>query len=46
MVHGAPQSCDPTSSWVLPFSGPPAGEPPGVDLRKVQSQFLAQPGKS
>lgn len=45
-VHGAPQSCGPTSSWVLPFSDLPAGIPPGAGLRKLETHFLAQPEKS
>lgn len=44
--HGALQSRSPTSSWVLPFSGLPAGEPPGVGLKKVETQLLAQLEKS
>ena len=43
---GAPRSCGPTSSWVLPFSDFPAAESPGVGLRKVETQFLAQLEKS
>lgn len=45
-AHAAPQSCGPTSSWVLPFSDLPAGIPPGTGLRKVGPHFLAQLEKS
>lgn len=40
-VSGAPQSCGPASSWVFPFSDLPAGKPPGVGLRKVETHFLS-----